>query len=159
MAKLRFRANRFLTLWNKLPRTLDFTHFYSRVFTAVYIILTNTGSLHSLIYRVPECGIFDAAFSVVSVNTKLEGATIAAFPNLSPHACSHKCIEYRNCKSINVQVLPGQTGACHLISKESGDPGVKLISNSGWVHFQTIQEDTQDKVSFKILGFLTTNYG
>ena len=160
--ELRFRSNFILylkfTLWNKQPRTLYITLLYSRVFTAVYIILTNTGSLHSLIYRVPECGIFDAAFSVVSVNTKLEGATIAAFPNLSPHACSHKCIEYRNCKSINVQVLPGQTGACHLINKESGDPGVNLIPNSGWVHLQTTPEDTQDKVSFKTLTLLTTKY-
>ena len=55
-------------------------------------------------------------------------------------------------------MLHGQAGACHLISKESGDPGVKLISNSGWVHLQTTPEDTQNKVSFKVLTFLTTKY-
>ena len=111
-------------------------------------------SMHFLVYRVPECGIFDAMFTVVSDAKRLEGDVIKEFPNLQIDQCIYRCVEHLSCKSINFHLHEGRRGTCQLSSSEVGDFGSKLLSMRGWIHLQTPSEDQQDKVRFRYIVYL-----
>ena len=108
-------------------------------------------SMHFLVYRVPECGIFDAMFTVVSDAKRLEGDVIKEFPNLQIDQCIYRCVQHLSCKSINFLPNPGRKGTCQLSSSEVGDFGSKLLPMKGWIHLQTPSEDQQDKVRFRYI--------
>ena len=118
-----------------------------RVFTAAYLFFASVDLLYSLIYRIPECDVFDAMFNIIEYNTILKGAVIKEFDKIPLDLCVYRCIEYRNCKSINFLFSPDQRGDCQLNSKEVGEFGVKLVPKAPWAHMQTPPEDQQDKVS------------
>ena len=113
----------------------------------MYVFLASVETVYSLIYRVPDCGIFDGMFTVVSNGMALKGAVIQEFSTVPLDLCIYRCTQYLDCKSINFLEQPGGTGSCQLLSKEVGEVGVKLVSSPKWVHLQTPPEDQQDKVS------------
>ena len=118
---------------------------------ATYIFLATTDTLLSLIYRIPECDIFDGMFDVIEYNQILKGARIQEYSDIRLDLCVYRCFSFRNCKSINFLLSPNQTGDCQLLSKEKGELGVKLVQKPKWAHLQTPPEDQQDKVShFKV---------
>ena len=107
--------------------------------------------MHSFIYRIPECGIFDGTFSVVTQGHALEGGLILQrFYKVPLEICMHNCINYRRCKSMNFENkgdVMCTSGTCELLSREVGEEGARLVSQKGWVHLQTPPEDEIDKVS------------
>ena len=119
---------------------------YFRVFIATYVFLASTETILSLIYRIPECDIFDGMFDDIEYDQILKGARIQEFLNIKLDLCVYRCLSFRNCKSINFLLNPNQTGDCQLLSKEKGEVRVKLVPKPRWAHLQTPPEDQQDKV-------------
>ena len=111
-------------------------------------------TLHSLIYRVSECGIFDAMFSLGEKNNKLVGSVLDIFDKIELDHCTYRCAgQFIDCKSINFKRAAGQAdwiGRCELNSKEKEDMGVSLEKHEGWIHLQTPPEDQQVKVSLSV---------
>ena len=112
-----------------------------------YVFFATTETILSLIYRIPECDILDGMFDIIEYDKILKGSRIQEFSNVKLDLCVYKCLLFRNCKSINFLLNPNQVGDCHLISKEKGELGVKLVPKPKWAHLQTPPEEHQDKVS------------
>ena len=105
---------------------------------------------YCLIYRIPECGIFDGMFSVGEKNKRLHGSVIYTFDNIELDLCTYKCSGlFTDCRSINFKRNEDKTcwsGQCELNREEKDGEEVELVEENGWIHLQTPPEEQQDKV-------------
>lgn len=86
------------------------------------------------ILRLPECGKYDAMWTVVHQGQKLINSIHTVLPKISLNHCLTKCMLYLECKSISAH---SENHLCMMHSSLNGENGTMLQNEEGWVHMET----------------------
>lgn len=102
------------------------------MFKILFLIL-KFAIVKSTILRLPECGQYDAEFSVVSVDKKVETGLFLQIQNASTLDCVEKCTFHGTCYSVNYH---RQQRLCELLNVDDIFQYYRATA-FGWVYQQT----------------------
>ena len=103
------------------------------------------------IFRLEECGKFDAKFAEYRRAKRLIGAVLATYTSTQIETCVRKCITFKQCKSFNF--LSDQE-LCELNSKIVGETGVHLQQDQGWLYAHTSVNQTKVNIVITSYAFI-----
>lgn len=99
------------------------------LFTSLFLTHYNAHIL-----RLPECGKYDAIWTVLYEGQKLIGAVHTVLSSLTLRQCLKKCMLYRTCKSVSVH---SEENLCMIHNSRNGENGTSLETVTGWDHMET----------------------
>ena len=98
--------------------------------------------------KLPECGIFDAEFSHIKYNYRLNGSIESVLHSTSLRECVQKCTVHPVCQSVNYM---RQNLTCEFIGDSLLDCSTSeeftLIAVDGWNHFETKDKKAVSRIS------------
>lgn len=111
-----------------------------------FVIISLTTCAESRRISNTTCGT-SAAFYRVADNSALDTNPFLETIVKSMMGCLDLCIETHPCRAFLIHRVHGTKYNCHLMQHDHMSEGVRIISKSGWMLFDTGSEDTNRKVS------------
>jgi len=109
----------------------------------ILLILLYFEKVYSNILKLSECGLYDAEFSKISNNVKLNTTILTVLNGVSLIQCETQCTAHQHCLSVNYKK---SDSLCELVDYDQkcgfSDFWVEV---PGWTHYGTMDKKSVSK--------------